>query len=401
MQELTQNEQHFIFLLRMALLDRSFERAFSDNIDVASILHLAANHKLYHMILSAMPTELLPEPQNRRPALLGQITAQVNASNAFLRLWADMTEAGFHPLVVKGIVCRSLYPQPELRPSSDEDLYVSESEFEACCTFLQNRGMTPDKTPFSDYGEIGWRSKDGLYIELHRDLFEGEELQELRNFFSFDSLEREEYATSYGKTVISLNPHDHFLYLLLHAYKHFIHSGFGIRQVCDIGLWAQKYRDRIDWQKLIAQCDTVSIGKFVSAVFSIARYDLQIEFPVPSELESAPDYGHPMLKDILCGGIYGSADTNRQHSATMTLNAVKSVKTDTKFSVWQSVFPPIEVMQSKYSYVKNHPILLPAAWAQRVLTYAKRNSKGETKAAESLAIGKERIELLRYYGIVE
>ncbi len=399
MPELTSTQSNFILLLRSALANRTASLPL--DADTTAILHLTANHKLYHMILSAMPTELLPEPQKRRPALLNQITAQVTATNAFLHLWGDMIKASFHPLVVKGIVCRSLYPQPELRPSSDEDLYVSADEFEPCCAFLQERGMTPDKTPFSDYGEIGWRSKDGLYIELHRELFEGDELQELHDFFSFNTLQTEDYPTPYGKSVTSLNPHDHFLYLLLHAYKHFIHSGFGIRQICDIGLWAQKYSSRIEWHKLIEQCDTVRIRKFAAAVLCIARHDLQIEFSVPEELECAPDYGQPMLKDIICGGIYGSADTDRQHSATMTLNAVKSAKNETKYSVWQSVFPSRETMENKYPYVKKRPFHLPAAWIQRIFIYAVRSKSGETHAVQSLSIGKERIELLRHYGILD
>ena len=166
-------------------------------------------------------------------------------------------------------------------------------------------------------------------------------------------------------------------------------------------MWAKKYGDRIDWEKLYEQCDTVNIRQFAEAVLGIARYDLQIEFPLSERFNITPDYGKPMLKDILCGGIYGSADTNRQHSATMTLNAVKAGKTKTKFSVWESVFPSREAMQRKFPYVKKYPILLPAAWGQRIFKYAMRNRSGETKAAESLAIGKERIELLRYYGIVE
>lgn len=108
-----------------------------------------------------------------------------------------------------------------------------------------------------------------------------------------------------------------------------------------------------------------------------------------------------MLKDILCGGIYGSADTDRQHSATMTLNAVKSATNETKYSVWQSVFPSRETMENKYSYVKKYPIFLPAAWIQRIFTYAVRNKSGETHAVQSFSIGKERIELLRLYGIID
>ena len=402
MSEQMQTEHNFILLLHSAIANRTVEPdELPMETDISAILRLAAAHKLYHMILSVLPQECLPEPQKRRTILLSQINAQVYASSVFLKLWSDIIEAGFHPVVVKGIVCRSMYPQPELRPSSDEDIYISADEFEPCCLFLQNLGMVPDKTPFCDYGEIGWRGKNGMFIELHRDLFEGEEVGELRNFFAFDTLETESYATPYGSSVTSLNPHDHLLFLLFHAYKHFIYSGFGIRQICDIGMWAKKYGNRIDWEKLYEQCDTVNIRQFAEAVLGIARYDLQIEFPLSGRFEITPDYGKPMLKDILCGGIYGSADTNRQHSATMTLNAVKSSKTKTKFSVWESVFPSREAMQRKFPYVKKYPILLPAAWGQRIFKYAVRNRSGETKAAESLAIGKERIELLRYYGIVE
>ena len=85
----------------------------------------------------------------------------------------------------------------------------------------------------------------------------------------------------------------------------------------------------------------------------------------------------------------------------MTLNAVKASQTDAKYSVWLSVFPKREAMERKYPYVKKHPVLLPVAWGHRLFTYAKRNRAGETKAAESVAIGKARIELLRFYDIVE
>ncbi|MBQ4042584.1 MAG: nucleotidyltransferase family protein [Clostridia bacterium] len=402
MPELTPNEQNFILLLRSALANRPIEpAALSSDADSGTILRLAYDQKLYHMILSVLPEGVLPASPDRRTALISQIAAQVTAANTFLDLFTDMEQAGFHPLGVKGIVCRSLYPQPDLRPSGDEDLYVSPDEFEPCCSFLQSRGMIPDKALSADRGEIGWRSGDGLFLELHRDLFEGEAFCELRQFFDFRRLDREVYATPYGKTVASLHPHDHFLYLLLHAYKHFVHSGFGIRQVCDIGMWAQKYGDRIDWPRLSDQCRAEKLDRFAAAVLGIARHDLQIAFFVPDEFEATPDYGKPMLKDILCGGIYGTADTDRQHSATMTLNAVKSERTNTKFSVLQSIFPSGETMQNQFPYVKKRPLLLPIAWMQRIIRYAKRSGSGAANPAQSLAIGKERIELLRYYGIVE
>ena len=402
MSKLTQTEYNFILLLRSALANRvAGADELEADIDVGGILRLAYNHKLRHMILSSLPAELLPEGIDRRGELIRRVASQVGTTSAFLNIWESMEAAGFHPIVVKGIVCRMLYHHPELRPSSDEDLYVAADEFEGCCELLQSLGLTPDKTPFGDYGEIGWRGNGGVYIELHRDLFESDPCLELRQFFSFDTLKTETYATHHGRSVVSMTPHDHFLYLLLHAYKHFIHSGFGIRQVCDIGIWAQRYGDRIDWQKLREQCDSVRIRNFAIALLGIAKHDLHIELSLPEDWESTEDYGAPMLGDILCGGIYGSSGVDRVHSATITLNAVKASQTQTRRSLRHTLFPSTDALRSRYPYVIKHPILLPIAWCSRILSYAKQSISGKTHASQSIAIGKERIELLRFYNILD
>ena len=51
---------------------------------------------------------------------------------------------------------------------------------------------------------------------------------------------------------------DHLLYLILHALKHFLYSGFGIRQVCDIALFSERYRDEIDWSRVKTELQSVS-----------------------------------------------------------------------------------------------------------------------------------------------
>lgn len=430
MPELTRTENNFIFLLRAALADRVVEAReivcegddrvveareiacegddrvvdageCAREFDARGILRLAYNHKLWHMILSAMPRELVPDGIDRRSELFRRVAAQVTVTSSFIGLWSAMADAGFHPIVVKGIICRTLYPRPELRPSSDEDLYIPAAEFEDCCLFLQSHGLVPDKTPFSDYGEVGFRGEDGIFIELHRDLFEGDSFSSLPEFFSFETLTPESYPTHYGVPVTSMPPHDHFLYLLLHAYKHFVHSGFGIRQVCDIGIWAREYGERIDWTRLSEQCDHAGIRRFAAAVLGIARHYLDISFECPEDFDCDGEFCAPMLSDILCGGIYGSADLDRVHSSTMTLNAVHSSGSKGKPSILRSVFPSRRALEGRYPYLKKHPVLLPAAWCARIFSYAKRSSAGETSATKSISIGRERIELLRYYGLIE
>lgn len=402
MPELTQTEYHFLILLRSALVNRTAKKEeLSDDFNINDVLRLAYHHKLWHMILSAIPKELLPNNIDCRAELFKRISAQASLTSSFLRLWTSMQQAGFHPFVVKGILCRSIYPQPELRPSSDEDLYISDEEFESCCCFLQSKGLTPSQTTFSDHDEIGWKGSNGIYIELHRNLFEGKSLDTLKDFFAIETLKKESYPTQHGISVDSMTPHVHFLYLLLHAYKHFIHSGFGIRQICDIGLWAQKYGDRIDWEKLSEQCDTAGIKSFAAAIFGIAKLELNLSFDIPENWERPIEYCMPMLKDTLAGGIYGTATPDRIHSVSLTLNSVGKTKKARNLSILRSVFPTVDSLTGRYPLLKKYPFLLPAAWISRIISYTKRNLSGQTQATQSIAIGKERIELLRFYDIIK
>ena len=45
-------------------------------------------------------------------------------------LFDKMRQNGLTPLIVKGIVCRDLYPNPDLRTSNDEDLISQEISWE-------------------------------------------------------------------------------------------------------------------------------------------------------------------------------------------------------------------------------------------------------------------------------
>ena len=100
--------------------------------------------------------------------------------------------------------------------------------------------------------------------------------------------------------------------LILHAYKHFVRSGIGLRQFCDIGLWAREYHGQIDWQRLHDQCAGVHAATFTAAAFKIAREYLGVDFDLPALWGDSVDV-EPLLHDTLCGVVYGSNDYTRLH----------------------------------------------------------------------------------------
>ena len=329
---------------------------------------------------------------------------QTRKTEEFLLLYRKLREAGVAPLVVKGIICRNLYPKPDQRPSSDEDVLITPEEFGVCHEVLTAFGMEAGEDPesFEKRYEIPYRKKSSpLYIELHKSLFpkENDAYSQLNDYF--DGVHgRAMEETVGGEKILTLCPTDHLFYLICHAFKHFLHGGFGIRQVCDIVLFAGHYGDRIDWDQLLENCQQIRADRFAEALFVIGQKHLELEVARPEAWKTGIDE-KAMLEDLLSSGIYGCADMDRKHSSNITLNALARQNRGKEIGggVVKSLFPAAASLEGRYPYLKKHPWLLPVAWGSRIFRFAVRG--GSDGAAKALRIGNERIELMKQYGILD
>lgn len=336
-----------------------------------------------------------------------QVMQQAQRGIAFLEVYGKLKEAEITALVVKGCVCRTVWPKGELRISGDEDVYVRSKDFDKACEVLRACGLVcDDRADMTNDFEVGWRKPNStLYIELHQKLFAPDSVAtgDLQRFFD-DAFDRaREYSVEHGSAQVwSMSPEDHLLYLFLHAYKHFIRSGFGIRQVCDIGLWTRRYADEIDFSALMRKLEEVHALSFASAVFAIAREDLGIDWRLPACWDDISVDRVPMRNDLLDGGVYGSATMSRQHSAPMTLEAVAASRENRKkASLLQRIFPPQERLLRDYPELEDHPTKLPLIWTKRLIKYRKETKTVENNTlSESLRIAREREDLLRIYHII-
>ena len=398
---LTATERQFLHIAKAAVSGGALP---AENVDWPAVFTLANQQKLLPILFEAV--RKMPAAEENvalfavtKQQVIGQVLNQTVRSAEFTELYCKLRSAGLHPIVVKGQLCSRLYPLKDHRISADDDLYISDAEFMACHEQLLANGLrigTPaDELATAD--EVSY-TKEGspLYIELHRHLFDSAEdaHDELNHFFAdLNPVETDSF--------LAMPPHEHLLYLILHAYKHFVRSGIGLRQFCDIGLWAREYHAEIDWQRLHEQCESVHAATFAAAAFCIARDYLGIEFDLPAPWDGSIDV-EPLLHDTLCGGVYGSNDLTRLHSSTVTLNAVKASRTGEKSSVLRTVFPKREYLERRYPYLKKRPYLLPVAWAQRIAHYASEKQSGaDNSASGSIKLGKERIELMKRYGIMD
>ena len=398
---LTTTEIQFLHIAKAAVSGGTLP---TEGVNWPAIFTLANQQKLLPILFEAVRKAPAAEENAAlfavtKQQVIGQVLNQTVRSAEFAELYQKLRAAGLHPIVVKGQLCSRLYPLKDHRISADDDLCIPEAEFMACHEQLLANGLTTD-TPIDELAtadEVSYTKKDSpLYIELHRHLFDSAEdaHDELNHFFT--NIQPTEIDG-----FLAMSPHEHLLYLILHAYKHFVRSGIGLRQFCDIGLWTQEYHDEIDWKLLYNQCGSVHAATFATAVFRIVKDYLGIEFDLPAPWDGAIDV-EPLLHDTLCGGVYGSNDYTRLHSSTVTLNAVKASRTGEKSSVLSTVFPKREYLERRYPYLKKRPYMLPVAWVQRIAHYASEKQSGaDNSASGSIKLAKERIELMKQYDIMD
>ena len=329
-----------------------------------------------------------------RMAALTDAAMQARRGAEFQTLCAELSERGISPLVVKGILCRETYPEPDARISSDEDLYVPRAQygqFHETMLALGFRAETPD---LENAHELRYM-RGSLMVEGHWELFpqDNTALNAL-NALNDGFWQRAGTKDIGGASVRVLDATDHMTFLLLHLFKHFINSGAGVRQICDVAQWAKTHA--IDWTRVREAMIPARAGVFAGAVFDAGARYFGMAFP---EAFPRADCA-ALLADAIGGGIYGTVTMSRKHSGSMTLAAVEDHEGASRLkSLLRTLFPNRAVMEMSFPWVKKSAALLLPAWALRIARYLAARGK-DNAAAESLKIGAERMELLKQYEIL-
>ncbi|MBQ1817787.1 MAG: nucleotidyltransferase family protein [Clostridia bacterium] len=330
-----------------------------------------------------------------------QTLTQACRTAEFKLLYSRLAREGLHPAIVKGIICRRMYPHPNQRVSWDEDLFIPEDEFDACAAALEGYGLAREYTDTPEDVLYETTFKDmsrHLYIEIHTRLFPPAYAAYGDCSAPFvDALERSSEITIDGMAFRTLDPTDHLLYLMLHAYKHFLHGGMGIRHVCDICLFAGT--EETDGRRIRSVTDGLRLSRLFAAVFAIGERYLGLKgYPAFADIDAEPE---PLLEDILTGGLYGTVDIDRAHSSRITLEAAAAEKSGRRSrGALTSAFPSRRALEGTYPTLKKHPYLLPVFWIRRLFAYLTDRRQGPIDPTRSLKIGSERVALLENYGVI-
>lgn len=345
------NEQLLLECVRCALSGSVVSLSGGENL--AALYALSEKHKMTAAVCSALPTGDASdrgEMQKFRGARAKSISrCIIQHSEADAALDA-LKRANIRAALFKSSQIARLYPEENMRISSDLDILVDKGKKPAVRAVLERLGYSCRE--FCAKGADVYHKPPIMNLEIHDTLFENDEFGGY-----FDHALEHTVAGEDGR--LRMTDADLFIYSVAHFYKHFKNAGCGVRFLCDHFLMRRALSDA-DARYCDGELEKLGLKAFSDKMFAVADGWFG-EGAAVHELSDIERY-------ILGSGIYGS---RQNYIEAQRLAAQKSAGSERlgKIAYWLSrIFPPYRKMALQYPAVHRHPVLMPFFWIYRIVT---------------------------------
>lgn len=317
-------------------------------IEWEAIEALAERHGLLGVIVDGV--QKLPENQ-RSPQLIwlrwvgkvvqneAQYAAQQKASTELAWMFHNN---GIRAYVLKGAIVAECYPKPSCRLSADFDCFLvnenqNENEnnvWEIGNQVIENAGFEVKRNFYKNSTIY----LPDLMVENHRYMvpFRGNERLRRLEVMLQGILKSDKGEDRFTDTWLYRPPvMVTALFLIEHAYSHFLHEGLTWKMVLDWLLFSRKHKDEIEWNALDEQIDEYGFRRFYDSYNRLGQYLLgEIDEVGLSELDKW------MLKDVwsdLTLPASGSGLKNKLSIARNTMQARWKYSYFTEISMLQAL----------------------------------------------------------------
>ena len=268
-------------------------------------------------------------------------------------------------LPLKGIILKDYYPDPYTREFADNDILFDPDKDRLVKKFFIDRHYKIEQ--FGKTNHDVYVKSPVLNFEMHRYLF-GE---------TVDSELIIKYFENYIKTSPIkegfehyLTPEDFYIYFTAHTYKHYHHSGCGLRTLVDYYVFLKKHE--LDFEYINQELNKSDIYKFSNLISKLAEIVFSGKELGPDDLEA--------LYFICLSGTYG----------TLQNGVNRGVEKKGKFGYFMSrIFPPMSFYKSYYPWAYKTKVLIPIAWIMRFFRILFNNPKKATTELKMISKSKK------------
>lgn len=266
------------------------------------------------------------------------------------KICAEFDKSGIKYMKLKGTVLKKLYPRSDMRMMGDADILIRENQMEDIEKLMIAFGY--QYVLKSDH-EWMWK-KDKVKVELHMRLIPSY----TKDFYEYYG---DGWRIAHKKDGVSseyyMTPEEELIYLFVHFAKHYRYSGIGIRHATDIYIFMETHceldMDYVNqaFKKLGIYNFFVNVCRMLDVWFGDAECDEISEF---------------LTNKIFKNGAYGTQQTSKRSQA-LVLSKGTDVAGAKRKKMISLIFPTYKNMCYTYSWLSGKPLLLPIAWAYRII----------------------------------
>lgn len=394
-------EKQFIDLLSNSIRNEVCKKKY-DNVDWNELINLSRKHKIEGLIYSALNKSRLLEniDEDKVKDLKKEVfftgVTQISNMSKLEKVFNEFSKENVPVIVLKGLVVREYYPQPEQRSMSDADIFVKAKDINKSKKILIDLGYTEIDAEASHH--IKYIKSGYPMIELHWHVMKRDGFSDELDLFEDDIWDRTIEVKVKGAKVLSLGYEDLALHLCMHMAAHLAASGFGVRQIVDLVLLVEKKGHLIDWTLFINKAEEFGFKKFIIIMFKICNILFSMDIPKEMAVYKIDDEEmfESLISTIFDGGVYGKKDMASNFANQVAFNYKGKDSNATIGAIrryFRFIFPSIETMSDKYSYARKIRILTPIAWIHHLFSGIFRKEYNFTDKIRFLTKGaKESVE---------
>lgn len=308
-----------------------------------------------------------------------QLLAVFKGENQQKRIGAvlrEFEENKIDAMPLKGFVLKDYYPQSDMRTMCDADILIKEEDYPRAREIMEQNGFA---FKIESAHEYVFTDKDVITVELHKTLVPNYN----KRLFGY-------YGNGWGFAkkksgydhLYEMSAEDFYVYNVVHAAKHYLKGGIGVRQVIDIWVLEKRFEfSESQWEYMKEQFGKIGIERFAELLHKLAGVWLAEN--EPSELTDS------MAEYILSGGQFGTKD--RLEASEIYTASEGGYKASRIKRLFRAFCPTLANMQLMYPVLKKAPFLYPAYLVKRAFEKVlfKRDNIKTRLQKESEAAGEE------------
>lgn len=280
--------------------------------------------------------------------------------------------------IIKGCASARDYPDALLRAMGDVDFLVPEEYWEqAKALFLKEGFLTTDED--HDFHLAFY--KKNFFMEMHHEPFglTGEEAKRLIPLVP-ELVEKSRQVECDGICFRMPDAFGHGIVLLLHAYRHLIDTGIGVRHLCDWAAFISCFGDRDFARVCKERFQDLGIWKLAQIFSATAHVYLGTPY---QDWMGEIDAGvcNMLMLDILNGGNFGRGEGDR-YTQNKSLYAQDKELTQTNSTI-QLLRTLNRIAMERYPRAMKICILRPLGWLIIGVRYIFRVLTGKREMAPS------------------